>query len=204
MLSTSEMQKIEGFAGRESLPVGVLVELFFEGTADSLREQARAYCLYPDYDQKGAGKLIQEFEKFSAWAIARVHPHPGPRASLSDIVKTPISSQEVYSWLCKNPSSLSLRPQAKEFFKALKKIQVQQNQSQAATQSPAKLNKPPSVRREGKKQKTQKKYETWGKACRKLKRENPDKSYKWCAIQISRMPIGKGYDPETIRRYMKK
>lgn len=63
---------------------------------------------------------------------------------------------------------------------------------------------PSEVKREARKLDTQTRHKDWQKAYRKLKREHPNKSDNWCALQIDRMPIGKGFQSETIRKNMKK
>jgi hypothetical protein len=58
-------------------------------------------------------------------------------------------------------------------------------------------------RREERKRGTQTRHEKWREAYLKLKKDHPDKSDTWCAIQISKMTIGKGFEVETIRKNMK-
>ena len=58
-------------------------------------------------------------------------------------------------------------------------------------------------RREERKRETQTRHEKWREAYLKLKKDHPDKSDTWCAIQISKMTIGKGFEVETIRKNMK-
>lgn len=64
--------------------------------------------------------------------------------------------------------------------------------------------KPSIARREVNKLDTQTRHKGWQKAYRELKRKNPNKSDNWCALQIAKMPIGKGKSQETIRKNMKK
>lgn len=73
------------------------------------------------------------------------------------------------------------------------------------------VNRPPSsdryepsiAKREANKLKTQARHKGWQKAYRKLKRKNPGRSDNWCALQIARMSIGKGFQSETIRKNLK-
>jgi len=62
---------------------------------------------------------------------------------------------------------------------------------------------PSDARREARKLDTQALYEDWQKEYRKLKRAHPGWSDKRCALTISKMPIGKGKNSETIRKNMK-
>ncbi len=64
--------------------------------------------------------------------------------------------------------------------------------------------KPSIARREVNKLDTQARYKGWQKTYRELKRKNSDRSDNWCALQIAKMPIGKNYSSETIRKNMKK
>ncbi|MGE4348685.1 MAG: hypothetical protein AB7D28_02835 [Candidatus Berkiella sp.] len=50
---------------------------------------------------------------------------------------------------------------------------------------------------------TQAMYADWQDQYKKLKREHPTKSDLWISRQISKMAIGKGKSPETIRKNMK-
>jgi hypothetical protein len=59
---------------------------------------------------------------------------------------------------------------------------------------------PSNARREARKLATKERNESWRKAFRKLAKKHPDKSANWCAIQISKTPLGAGKDSETIRR----
>ena len=68
---------------------------------------------------------------------------------------------------------------------------------------PTERYKPSIARREANKLKTQERYKRWQKAYRELKVERPEKSGNWCALQISKMPIGKNHGSETIRKNMK-
>ena len=63
---------------------------------------------------------------------------------------------------------------------------------------------PSRARREARKLDTKEMYESWRKAYGVLKRKNPEQSDNWCALQIARLPIGKGFSSETIRKNMKK
>lgn len=63
---------------------------------------------------------------------------------------------------------------------------------------------PSTARREARKLDTQAMYETWQKEYRKLKRKNPKKSDQWCSLQIGKLEVARGRDPETIRKHMKK
>ena len=62
---------------------------------------------------------------------------------------------------------------------------------------------PSNAKREVRKLDTQARNERWQKEYRKIKRQHPDKSDNWCAILISRTPLGGGKSPETIRKNMK-
>jgi hypothetical protein len=70
--------------------------------------------------------------------------------------------------------------------------------------SPSNRYKPSIARREVNKLDTQTRHKGWQKAYRELKRKNSDRSDNWCALQIAKMPIGKNYSSETIRKNMKK
>ena len=70
--------------------------------------------------------------------------------------------------------------------------------------SPANQYKPSIAKREANKLNTQVRHKNWQKAYRELKRKKSDMSDSWCALQIAKMPIGKNYSPETIRKNMKK
>lgn len=50
---------------------------------------------------------------------------------------------------------------------------------------------------------TQAMYRDWQDQYKKLKREHPTKSDTWISLHISKMAIGKGKSPETIRKNMK-
>jgi len=69
---------------------------------------------------------------------------------------------------------------------------------------PANRYTPSTARREANKLKKQDMYKSWQKAYRELKRKNPDKSDRWCSLQIVKMSIAQGKSSETIRRNMKK
>ncbi len=69
---------------------------------------------------------------------------------------------------------------------------------------PSNQYQPSVIKREARKQDTKTRHSGWGTEYRKIKRKNPGQSDNWCAIQISRMPIGQGYSSETIRKNMKK
>lgn len=58
-------------------------------------------------------------------------------------------------------------------------------------------------KRQSRKLVTQAMYADWQDAYKTLKQDNPKKTDTWIANQISRMPIGKNKDPETIRKNMK-
>jgi len=199
-----DKQRIEGLASRESLQVGILIELLFEESIGELEEQRKAIKIYPKLATKRENKKILAYENFTKWVVALIHPYPGNSASLLDVLDYQINSQDFYSWLCKNQSSLPLTSIAKLFMDAFEKNQIKRNQPILDCPPYPDRKKSSHTRREANKQKTQKRYNDWGKAHRKLKWENPDKSDNWCAIQISRMPIGKGYNSETIRKNMKK
>lgn len=64
--------------------------------------------------------------------------------------------------------------------------------------------KPSIARREIGKRNTQARHKGWQKAYREFKRTHPERSDSWCALQISRMLIGKSFSSETIRKNMKK
>ncbi len=51
---------------------------------------------------------------------------------------------------------------------------------------------------------TQAKYESWRKAYRALRKKHSGMSDVWYSQQIAKMEIGKGNDPETIRKHMKR
>jgi uncharacterized protein YlzI (FlbEa/FlbD family) len=63
---------------------------------------------------------------------------------------------------------------------------------------------PSNARREARKLDTQAMYESWRKTYRELKRSKPGKPDNWYAMQIAKMEIAHGRDPETIRKNMKK
>ena len=62
---------------------------------------------------------------------------------------------------------------------------------------------PSNAKREARKLATQARNERWRKEYRRRKKQHPEKSDTWCAIQISRMDIAEGKDSETIRKNMK-
>lgn len=62
---------------------------------------------------------------------------------------------------------------------------------------------PGEAKREARKIDTRARHERWRKEYRRRRKENPDKSDSWCAIQISRMGIGEGKSADTIRKNMK-
>ncbi len=62
---------------------------------------------------------------------------------------------------------------------------------------------PSNAKREARKLETNARNERWRKEYRKRKKDNPDKSDAWCAIQISRLDIAEGRSSETIRKNMK-
>ena len=76
--------------------------------------------------------------------------------------------------------------------------------SPAPAPAPAIFLDPILVKREARKLNTKAMYESWRIAYANLKKENPNKSDTSCAVQISKMPIGKKHSPETIRKNMKK
>lgn len=204
MANKMDTQRIEGLASRESLPVGVLVELLFGKSAETLQELGMADRLYPDLAPKGRNEIILAYENFSEWAVALIHPNPGHRASLLDILKSPVNTQDIYSWICKNQSSLYLSSDAKLFIKSFKENRITENPPILDHLSHTVPHKPSSARHETNKLNTQSRHKSWQKAYRELKRTHPGKSDRWCAIQISNMPIGKTYKAETIRKNMKK
>lgn len=59
------------------------------------------------------------------------------------------------------------------------------------------------AKREARKLDTQARYKGWQKVYRELKRKHTGRSDNWCAHQIARKPIGKGFSSETIRKNMK-
>ena len=63
---------------------------------------------------------------------------------------------------------------------------------------------PSNAKREARKLDTKARNERWRKEYRRRKKQHPEKSDTWCAIQISRMDIAEGKDSETIRKNMKK
>ena len=199
-----DIQRIEGFASRESLPVGVLFELLFGDSVDSLKQERIATILYPDLATEEDNKKKLLYENFSEWVVSLVHHYPGNRALLSDVLEKPIISQDFYSWLCKNRRKLPLPPQAKLFIKTYKKNQIKRNQSLSDRPPHAEGHKPVNARREVSKLNTQARHKSWQKAYRDLKKENPGLSDNWCAIQIARIQTGKKFSSETIRKNMKK
>lgn len=64
--------------------------------------------------------------------------------------------------------------------------------------------KPSIARREAGKLNTVARNKNWHKIYLKLKRDHPEKSDNWCALQIAKMPKYKSSNSETIRRNMKK
>lgn len=62
---------------------------------------------------------------------------------------------------------------------------------------------PSNVKREARKLETQAMYSGWQREYRKLKRKRPRMSDVSCAMQISKMRIGEGKSPDTIRKHMK-
>ena len=62
---------------------------------------------------------------------------------------------------------------------------------------------PSNAKREARKLDTKARNERWKKAYRKRKKQHPDKSDAWCALQISKMDIAEGRNSETIRKNMK-
>jgi len=72
--------------------------------------------------------------------------------------------------------------------------------------SPSNNDKPytPNIdKRQVRKLATQAMYVDWQDQYKKLKRENSKKSDVWISVQISKMDIAKGREPEAIRRKMK-
>ena len=61
---------------------------------------------------------------------------------------------------------------------------------------------PSTVKREARKLKTKALHEKWQKAFRKLKRDHPEKSDKWCSDRIAKMGIEPKRSAETIRKHM--
>jgi hypothetical protein len=81
-------------------------------------------------------------------------------------------------------------------------VQIRQLVDSATT---ADIRYTPSItRREARKLATQAKYLRWQKAYRVLRKRRPDESDVWYSQQIAKMEIGKGNDPETIRKQMKR
>jgi hypothetical protein len=70
--------------------------------------------------------------------------------------------------------------------------------------SPTERYEPSIVRQEASKLNTQAKHKGLQKAYRKLKKENPGESGEWYSFEISKKDIGKGFQPETIRKIMKR
>jgi hypothetical protein len=202
-LNMMDIQRIEGFAGRESLKVGVLIDLLFGDSVDSLEQQRRAIIFYPDLVTEEENKKNLLYENFSEWVVARIHPNPGNRASLSDVSKEPVNTQDFYSWLCKNKRKLPLPSQAKLFIKTFKKNQIKRNQSLSNRPPHAKGHKPSNARREVSKLNTQARYKSWQKAYRELKKTHPGKSDSWYAQKIAKMDIAQDRNSETIRKNMK-
>lgn len=65
--------------------------------------------------------------------------------------------------------------------------------------------KPSVAKREVRKLDTRAIHESWQKAYRSLKREHPEKSDKWCSLQIVKQTdIALGRSAETIRKHMQK
>ena len=62
---------------------------------------------------------------------------------------------------------------------------------------------PSNAKREARKLDTQARNERWRKEYRKLRKEHPDKSDSWRALQISKTSLGGGKSSETIRKNMK-
>ena len=196
-------QKIEGFASRESLPVEVLIELIFEASIDKLEEQWKAIKIYPHLATEEENKRILAYEKFTKWVIALIHPNPGNRASIFDVLDFPINSQDIYSWLCKNQSNLYLSSDTKLFIKFFKANRTKGNPDildHPTQTNPQKLSNP---RREVGKQDTLARHKSWQKAYRKLKRTHPGKSDNWYSKKIAKMDISQGRSSETIRKNMK-
>ncbi|MBN1548946.1 MAG: hypothetical protein JW902_20010 [Syntrophaceae bacterium] len=63
---------------------------------------------------------------------------------------------------------------------------------------------PNNVRREARKLATQAMYESWRKEYRALRKRHPGMSDVWYSLQIAKMEIARGRDPETIRKQMKR
>ena len=63
---------------------------------------------------------------------------------------------------------------------------------------------PSTVKRENRRLKTAKMYESWKKEYRKLQKKQPGMSQSWYANKIAKMPIADGRDPETIRKNLKR
>lgn len=74
-----------------------------------------------------------------------------------------------------------------------------QEESPEAT---AQAHKPPSTKRESRRNATQAKYKSWQIEYESLKKSQPGKSDRWYSQKISRMPIAQGSHPETIRKHM--
>ena len=122
-----DIQRIEGFAGRESLPVEVLIELLFEESVGELEEQRKGNKIYPDLTTKRENKKILAYENFTKWVVALIHPSPGNRASLLDVLDFPINSQDFYSWLCKNQSILPLPSKTKLIIKTFEENRIKES-----------------------------------------------------------------------------
>lgn len=103
--------------------------------------------------------------------------------------------------------------QAKLFIKTFEENRIKGNQpildgsttiNMVDHPSPTNRYQPSKARLEVRKLDTQARHKDLQTAYIKLKRKHPEKSDRWCAIQISKMPNGKTYKAETIRKNMKK
>lgn len=64
--------------------------------------------------------------------------------------------------------------------------------------------RPSNTRREARKLDTQATYEKWRKAYRDMKKSRPNMSDFWYSLQIAKLDIAKGRNPDTIRKHMKR
>lgn len=116
-------------------------------------------------------------------------------------------------WVTGSPVSLQASGHSLPLIEAVyfqgKKLQVDKNAIIKIVDRPPPPEtksgyQPSDVRREARKLKTQARNKDWYKIYLQLKREHPEMSDNWCALQIAKMPIGKGFSSETIRKNMKK
>ncbi len=197
-------QKIAGNAGRDTLPVEVLAEILFKDSIGQLEQKRIACNFYPTMSTTGEKRLIKNFNNFSNWVVALVHPNPQYHPSIVDIVNTPIKTEDFYFWLYKKPFSLS--PEAKLFMKAFEEKNIRVKEIEKSGNLKNKTSKEiPSIKNGfAIKLEKQKRNKKWIKAYQNLKKKRRNMSKTWYSKQIAEMEIANGKSWETIRDVLKK